>query len=926
MSWFSCPQFLRKKQSSDPTTRKASTVSIEATVRTAETNRTAGRLGQDKPNRLLKLSGPSRALSTSIWTPSHRNDEHRHDSVHALASGSEVSDTRIGCQVTAVTSKFKEMGQETWELRQAPTEIEIRPKGKSFKTKTVLLNQDPDLMTATADLARRLTLRKSKWKPSSSDQTMESITATTSFNRESNRNIFRPKFSSLIQDTSEPNTALTVPRRLMRDMAVGISRVKSSSQNSEPSKLTPATTELSINPTRRKLTKSPPPPSRLFATDQRLEYERQQRLRAYQSYERLRHDLGGGEWREPRILAQSTHTQERWNYDSLAYGGLDAAVQRLANVDNEHIQARRGHRRLRTKSVPAISKEWWKSHRSQSQNSDTEYALDTPLDIASPPPVPAQTHRTRTTASFPTCTAFLATCASSEEYTKISRPQVNMKTSLDNHSIASHRTSWPLPSTGLLNEDCAPQEPPPIPPKSPNRRLGRVRITDDGVENDIFCHAEGATTPNFESRHLEVQNPKTTDADRCQKARQSKVSAITNSPPSTKDSKEELELVEAIKNSILDAGLSEVQPTIGLDVRQCHKVLPNVFSGGSVSHLSTKELIATHFNKSQPLSSQHQISVVTCNCCNYEICIHEPRPLFRGSKASSVKNEPQVPSLCDFTLQSSSSSTNTQPLSPLTSLSTPLFDNETSMYGDEDTSASFLDRARTEKSADSGCRPLSEPLLPNINGGFVKVCKGDALSIHPFRRPLLSPLYTIRESTSPPFEAPGPCCPIYRRERWSLPFEEPESSTAIIPRQNNGFATSTPRATSDPGISLPYMIASTPTSTSSPRSRCADCKISVPLFAFPVEPPSKTCAHQPITCMECLAIWIQSEIEMMKENREIKCPNCKELLEFEDVKIWATRNDLEAYAKRSSFFEGENEADGGVEVPRRWRRIWSQDL
>jgi hypothetical protein len=61
-------------------------------------------------------------------------------------------------------------------------------------------------------------------------------------------------------------------------------------------------------------------------------------------------------------------------------------------------------------------------------------------------------------------------------------------------------------------------------------------------------------------------------------------------------------------------------------------------------------------------------------------------------------------------------------------------------------------------------------------------------------------------------------------------------------------------------------------------------------------------------------------------HRKIKCPNCKESLESEEVNIWASRGDSKAFAGGYAFFEGENEFDGGVEVPSQFRRIWSLDL
>lgn len=51
---------------------------------------------------------------------------------------------------------------------------------------------------------------------------------------------------------------------------------------------------------------------------------------------------------------------------------------------------------------------------------------------------------------------------------------------------------------------------------------------------------------------------------------------------------------------------------------------------------------------------------------------------------------------------------------------------------------------------------------------------------------------------------------------------------------------------------------------------------------------TKLCEHDPTTCKDCLSQWITSSMDTLAWDR-LKCPECPELLQFEDVKAFAKR-------------------------------------
>ncbi len=55
---------------------------------------------------------------------------------------------------------------------------------------------------------------------------------------------------------------------------------------------------------------------------------------------------------------------------------------------------------------------------------------------------------------------------------------------------------------------------------------------------------------------------------------------------------------------------------------------------------------------------------------------------------------------------------------------------------------------------------------------------------------------------------------------------------------------------------------------------------------FPSWSITKSCQHPPTTCLECVAVSIQSDLDNKLWN-DIGCPECGERLEYDDVHKYA---------------------------------------
>ncbi|OLN87290.1 E3 ubiquitin-protein ligase RNF19B [Colletotrichum chlorophyti] len=89
---------------------------------------------------------------------------------------------------------------------------------------------------------------------------------------------------------------------------------------------------------------------------------------------------------------------------------------------------------------------------------------------------------------------------------------------------------------------------------------------------------------------------------------------------------------------------------------------------------------------------------------------------------------------------------------------------------------------------------------------------------------------------------------------------------------------------------------------------CPICAETRDISSFPVLSVTPTCTHPPETCRECLQTSIRSDLNS-KLWTEIRCPECRELLEYVDIQKYADEETFaryEALALRAAMAEAEN--------------------
>lgn len=67
---------------------------------------------------------------------------------------------------------------------------------------------------------------------------------------------------------------------------------------------------------------------------------------------------------------------------------------------------------------------------------------------------------------------------------------------------------------------------------------------------------------------------------------------------------------------------------------------------------------------------------------------------------------------------------------------------------------------------------------------------------------------------------------------------------------------------------------------------CAVCTYTKSVSEFPGASITKSCNHPPMTCLECIAMSIRTDLNSKLWN-EIRCPECRELLQYADVQRYA---------------------------------------
>ena len=79
---------------------------------------------------------------------------------------------------------------------------------------------------------------------------------------------------------------------------------------------------------------------------------------------------------------------------------------------------------------------------------------------------------------------------------------------------------------------------------------------------------------------------------------------------------------------------------------------------------------------------------------------------------------------------------------------------------------------------------------------------------------------------------------------------------------------------------------------------CAVCTDTMAVAMFPGASVTKSCDHPPTTCLDCVAASIKSDLGNKLWN-EIRCPECGELLEYDDVQRYADPETRERYEPKT---------------------------
>ena len=76
---------------------------------------------------------------------------------------------------------------------------------------------------------------------------------------------------------------------------------------------------------------------------------------------------------------------------------------------------------------------------------------------------------------------------------------------------------------------------------------------------------------------------------------------------------------------------------------------------------------------------------------------------------------------------------------------------------------------------------------------------------------------------------------------------------------------------------------------------CIVCTETKPVAWFPALSVSKYCTHAPTTCLVCVGASIRSDLDNRLWN-EIRCPECRGTMEYEDVQLYADDDTKTRYA------------------------------
>ena len=66
--------------------------------------------------------------------------------------------------------------------------------------------------------------------------------------------------------------------------------------------------------------------------------------------------------------------------------------------------------------------------------------------------------------------------------------------------------------------------------------------------------------------------------------------------------------------------------------------------------------------------------------------------------------------------------------------------------------------------------------------------------------------------------------------------------------------------------------------------QCQICTVAKIETSYPQEPPASTCLHSSETCRTCLEKWLESQVDNADSSSRIQCPQCDEVISYQDIK------------------------------------------
>lgn len=71
--------------------------------------------------------------------------------------------------------------------------------------------------------------------------------------------------------------------------------------------------------------------------------------------------------------------------------------------------------------------------------------------------------------------------------------------------------------------------------------------------------------------------------------------------------------------------------------------------------------------------------------------------------------------------------------------------------------------------------------------------------------------------------------------------------------------------------------------------QCPICASTRSMTHFPTRSPTSACTHEALVCRRCLRRWLEAQFETKAWN-ELNCPQCPSILEYRDIREFASKN------------------------------------